>query len=104
MPSVALSVRVERFGQHALVALRDEIAAAQADDPFAPVTVVVPRSSVGLAVRRVLASGDLGTASGAGPGVVNVRFLPRPRLADQLGAPALIEAGRLPATHAVQRA
>ena len=37
-----------------------EIAAVKGDDPLAPVTVVVPSNHVGVATRRLLASGALG--------------------------------------------
>ena len=84
--------------------LRDEVARAQADDPLAPVTVVVARSSIGLATRRLLASGDLGPGAGGRAGVANVRFHTIGRLADQLGGPALARAGRLPATNAIVHA
>ena len=86
------------------MALREEVADAQVGDPLAPVTVVVPRSSVGLATRRLLASGDLGPATEGRVGVANVRFHTIGRLADQLGGPLLARAHRLPATNAVVHA
>jgi ATP-dependent helicase/nuclease subunit B len=90
---MALSVRVVRVGPDAIAALVDEIAVAQRDDPLQPVTVVVRRSPVGLALRRHLA--------GLGSGVVNVRFATLARLADDLAGPALAVAGRQPASRAV---
>ncbi len=90
---MALSVRVVRVGPDAIGALADEIGVAQRDDPLQPVTVVVARSPVGLALRRHLA--------GLGAGVVNVRFATFARLADDLAGPVLAAAGRQPASRPV---
>ena len=49
-----------RYGPDAAEALRARIAAAKGDDPLAPVTVIVPSNHVGVATRRLLASGALG--------------------------------------------
>ena len=97
-------MRVVRFGREAAVALHDEVATGQADDALAPVTVIVSRSGVGLATRRLLASGDLGPGANGRLGVANVRFHTIGRLADQLGGYALAQQRRLPATNAVVHA
>ena len=92
-------MRAVPFGPEAARALADEIDAAQRDDPLAAVVVVVSRATVGLAMRRLLASGDLGPRpSGRRGGVLNVRFVTLPGLADELGAPVLVAAGRQPAS------
>ena len=49
-----------RYGRDAAEALRAEIVAAKGTEPLAPVTVVVPSNHVGVAARRLLASGGLG--------------------------------------------
>lgn len=98
------SVRFVPYGRQAAVALRDVVAAAQGDDPLAPVTVVVPRAPVGLAMRRALASGELGPVGGAGArgaGIANVSFTTLSRLAASIGGPVLAAEGRRPLTSAV---
>ena len=102
---MTLDLLVVPFGRPAARALRDEIARAQADDPLAPVTVVVPRNVAGLATRRLLASGDLGPAPGSpGRGLVNVRFLTLARLADEVAVTRRRPDESLPATPAVLQA
>jgi RecB family exonuclease len=100
-----------RYGRPAAEALREEIVAAKGDEPLAPVTVVVPSNHVGVAARRLLASGRLGptTAAERGVGLVAVTFVTTYRLAELLGAPVLAGQGRRPVstpviTAAVRRA
>ena len=99
---MTLDIQVEPFGPAAARALARLIAAAQGDDPLARVTVVVPRSTVGLATRRLLAFETLGEGStecpgGRGPGLINVQFTTAARLLADLGGSWLAEAGRSPA-------
>jgi len=91
MPSAA--VVVVPHGAPAREALWGVIAAEQADDPLAPVTVAVPSPYAGLSLRR-----ELGTRSG----LVNVRFMALARVAELLGAPALAADQRRPLTPAVR--
>ncbi|WP_276968389.1 hypothetical protein, partial [Metallibacterium scheffleri] len=94
---MGIEVRVERYGRDVARALNEEIAKAQDGDALAPVTVLVPRATLGLATRRWLASGQLGGASSTGrAGIVNVRFLPIGRFAAGLGEPTMVSSGRLP--------
>jgi len=93
---VTLRVVWTRYGNDAAVALRDAVAEAKAGEPLAPVTVVVPSNHVGVASRRLLASGSLGPVAGTGVGLAAVTFLTTYRLAELLGAPALAGTGRRP--------
>jgi len=72
------------------------VGSAKGADPLAPVTVVVPSNFAGLQLRRSLAA--------EGDGLVNVRFLVLPRLAELLGAPLLTAEGRRPLTPWLQYA
>ena len=93
-----MPVRVEwvSYGRPAAEALRTTIAVAKHDDPLSEVTVVVPSNHVGVAVRRLLASGRLGPVASHGLGIAAVNFLTVYRLAELLGAARLAGAGRRP--------
>ncbi|MGI8425040.1 MAG: PD-(D/E)XK nuclease family protein [Actinomycetota bacterium] len=91
-----LKVERVRYGRPAAEALRGAIASAKGDDPLRPVTVVVPSNHVGVAVRRLLASGAVGPVSSKGVGIVAVNFLTPYRLAELLGAARLAGSGRRP--------
>ena len=81
-----------RYGRAATEALREAVRAAQAEDPLAPVTVVVPSNLAGLTARRML--GEQG-------GLANVAFLTPFALAERLGRARSAEAGRRPLTEPV---
>src|SRR3546814_379957 len=85
---MAVSVEWTGYGRSAALALRDAVAAAKGGEPLAPVTVVVPSNHVGVAARRLLASGSLGAVTGSGVGLAAVTFLTTYRLAELLGASA----------------
>lgn len=98
MPIHTVGIRVvpTAYGRAASQALRDAVARAKHDDALAPVTVVVPTNSVGVSARRGLASGEFGSVSAAGRGVVGVTFLTVYRLAELLASAELAAAGRRP--------
>jgi ATP-dependent helicase/nuclease subunit B len=93
---VSLRVITTPYGRAASEALRGEIARAKEASPLAPVTVVVPGNSVGVAVRRLLASGALGPVSNVGSGLIGVNFLTASRLAELLAAARLAARKRRP--------
>ena len=93
---MSLRVVPTPYGRASSEALHREIARAKAESPLAPVTVIVPGNSVGVAVRRLLASGELGPVSNVGSGLIGVNFLTAYRLAELLAAPRLAAAGRRP--------
>lgn len=84
------------YGREAADALRRAVAAAKDGEPLAPVTVVVPSNHVGVASRRLLASGRLGPICARGTGLAAVTFLTPFRLAELLGAARLAATGRRP--------
>ena len=84
------------YGAPAAAAFHEQVAAAKADDPLAPVTVVVPSNYVGVAARRRLAYAEAGELTPHGKGVAGVTFLTVYRLAELLAAPALAGEGRRP--------
>jgi len=98
---VPVRVVATPYGRAAAEALRAEIARAKESSPLAPVTVIVPGNSVGVATRRLLASGELGRVSPAGAGVIGVAFRTGFQLAELLAAPRLVAAGRRPVSTAV---
>ncbi|MGB3733473.1 MAG: PD-(D/E)XK nuclease family protein [Ilumatobacter sp.] len=77
------------YGRPATAALVAAIGAAQADDPLAPVTVIVPSNFVGLSVRRLVGSDAL--RAGQRAGLANVRFVTPFQLAEHVAADLLLE-------------
>jgi ATP-dependent helicase/nuclease subunit B len=67
---VILTVDTVAYGRPATEALARAIHRAKGDGPLVPVTVVVSSNFVGLSLRRLLGSGELG-----GSGLLNVSFL-----------------------------
>jgi ATP-dependent helicase/nuclease subunit B len=89
-------IQIVAYGRAAAEALRSTIAKVKGEEPLEPVTVVVPSNHVGVAARRLLASGRLGPCAGRGIGLAAVTFVTPYRLAELLGAPGLADTGRRP--------
>ncbi len=93
---MALRVVWTGYGIDAARALAGAVREAKAGEPLAPVTVVVPSNHVGVASRRLLASGSLGSVAGAGVGLAAVTFVTPYRLAELLAASTLAGEGKRP--------
>ena len=93
---MGIDLRWVRYGRPAAEELRSTISLAKGDEPLAPVTIVVPSNYVGVATRRLLASGALGSVCGRGTGVAAVSFVTVYRLAELLGSAQLAGSGRRP--------
>jgi ATP-dependent helicase/nuclease subunit B len=91
-----MRVKWVEYGRPAAAALLELLRSAKQRDPLAPVTVVVPSNHVGVAARRLLASGELGAVAGRGTGVAGVYFLTVYRLAELMGSATLAGHGRRP--------
>ena len=89
------SVHTEPIGQDSFQRLSELIRTRKQTDPFAPVTVVAPSQYAGVMLRRALA---------ASHGLLNVRFMILPRLAEYLGSPTLAKEGKAPLTPLVELA
>jgi len=87
MPDVSRYLQAESIGKRTFRLLSDLISEKKQADVFAPVTVVVPSQYAGVALRRALA---------ADHGLLNVRFMILPRLAEYIGSPALAKDGISP--------
>lgn len=94
---MSLSAQFVPYGRPGAVRLQALLAELRGADPLAPATVVVPRSWVGLSLRRQLASGTVSATPGAA-GLANVRFPTLDHLAEELGGPVLQARGRTPLT------
>jgi ATP-dependent helicase/nuclease subunit B len=84
------------YGRPAYGELRSAVASCKADDPLAPVTVIVPSNLAGVLVRRALAAGF-----GRCHGIAGLTVLTLDRLAERIAAPALAGSGRRPVTRPV---
>jgi RecB family exonuclease len=83
------------YGAHALGALRDVVRDTKADDPMAPVTLLVPNNLAGIVARRHLARG----LSADRDAVAGIQVTTLARLAEQVAAASMTP--RRPATNAV---
>jgi ATP-dependent helicase/nuclease subunit B len=97
---LTVQVTTTAYGRPALELLRAVVAQIKADDPMAPVTVLVPNNIAGIVARRFLARG----LSDEGNGIAGIYFSTLPRLAELLAAPTLTAAGKRPATRPVTAA
>ncbi|HJR26786.1 MAG TPA: hypothetical protein VJ804_15010, partial [Acidimicrobiales bacterium] len=86
---MGIEVVTTAYGEPASRALHAAVVAAKGGDPLRSVTVVVPSNHVGVATRRLLASGRLGPVASAGSGIAAATFLTVYRLAELLGAASL---------------
>ena len=90
---MAVEVVVETFGPGLDAALTDVVERVKTHDRLAPVTIVVPANSVGVAARRHLAT--------RGGGIAGAQFVTPFRLAELLAGPRLAAEGRRPISNPV---
>ncbi len=95
-PFVSVDIRWVRYGRPASEALRSAITLAKGDEPLAPVSIVVPSNYVGVATRRLLASGAIGAICTGASGMAAVGFVTVYRMAELLGSTRLAASGRRP--------
>lgn len=76
------------YGRPATESLGEAITRTKGDDPLQPVTVAVPSNYAGLSLRRLLVSRN--------GGLINVRSIVLPRVAELLGSSSLAATGRRP--------
>lgn len=88
---MAIVVVASPFGAAAYTRLHDIVEKVKADDRLAPVTVVVPANSVGVAARRSLAR--------HGRGIAGASFVTLYRLAELLGGAELAGRGLVPVSN-----
>jgi ATP-dependent helicase/nuclease subunit B len=93
---VSIDLNWVRYGRPAAEELRSAVVGAKGAEPLAPVSVVVPSNYVGVATRRLLASGALGPTCHRGTGMAAVSFVTVYRLAELLGSAHLAGGGRRP--------
>lgn len=86
------------YGREAATVLHARVAEAKSEDPLAPVTLLVPSNHVGVSIRRLLGSGELGPVHSDLPGIADlwILILTVQRLAELLAGPVLAAAGRRP--------
>jgi hypothetical protein len=90
---MTISVHGTALGPGAYERLREVVDRVKAADRLAPVTVVVPTNSVGVAARRSLAR--------HGRGIAGASFLTLYRLAELLGGATLAASGRMPVSNPI---
>lgn len=93
---MGVNTRWVAYGRPAAEELRAAISLAKDGEPLRLVTVVVPSNYVGVATRRLVASGVLGSVCGRGSGLAGVSFVTVYRLAELHGSAELAGNGRRP--------
>ena len=88
-------LRTTEYGRPAIDALRATVADLKADDPLAPVTILVPNNIAGVVARRSLAGG----VSAGFAGIAGIFVTTLPRLAEVIASSSL--APRRPTTSTV---
>jgi ATP-dependent helicase/nuclease subunit B len=88
-------VYLEKYGSAAFERLISLITKVKDSDSLAPITIIVPTAYAGISLRRNLSTKK---------GLINIRFMVSPRLAEYIGSPDLAQKDKTPLSPLIEMA